>query len=47
MEILHCLSKTRLATEILRVYLYSFFTIKTRLALATSVPYGILILRRN
>jgi len=40
MEILRCLSKNRLDTNMLRVHLFSFFTIKTLLILTV---LGILI----
>ena len=44
MEILHCLSKHVLDTKMLRVHLFSFFTIKTLRALAVIAPFAILIL---
>jgi len=39
-EILHYLSKNRLDTKMLRVHLFSFFTIK----MPRTLPFGIIIL---
>ena len=42
-EILRCLFKNRLFTEMLRIHLFSIFTIKTPRTLAAPAPLGLLI----
>ena len=44
-KIVHCLSKNRLYTKMLRIHLFSIFTIKTPLALVALAPLGILIVK--
>jgi len=45
MERLRCLSKNRLYTKMLRIHLFSIFTIKTPKALAALAPLGLLIVK--
>ena len=45
MEVLYCLSKNRLYTKMLRIHLFSIFTIKTPQALAVLMPLGLLIMK--
>ena len=45
METLRYLSKTRLRTKMLRIHLFSFFTIKTPWALIALAPLDLLIVK--
>jgi len=44
-KILHCLSINRLYTKMLRIHLFSIFTIKTPRAHAALTPLGLLIVK--
>ena len=44
-EILRCLSKNRVDTNMLRIHVFSIFSIKTPRTLATLAPLGILIVK--
>ena len=44
-KILRCLSKNRLYTKMLRIHLFSIFTIKTPRALPALAPLGLLIVK--
>jgi len=45
MEILRCLFKYKVYTKMLRIHLFSIFTIKTPRALAALAPLGLFIVK--